>query len=307
MRKQISIVLIICIAQSFSACVNTNFVATKIPSRPVYEVSPKRIVLVSTYDLNTEKYRNKKLQLFNELRDLSLVRMAEDLEKRTATETIVLRGYDAASIQAEEHAALAEVLLKKYKATDAIFLNKLELYFLQTGVEVERDVDGSKNRTAYYDIVSNINYAWYDEQGLFQQDNVQLQRFYQSRWVLSGLLAAGPNVVKKGDDALEYTFENGRRYLNLYFPGYEERQRVFFSSKKIGDIHALVKSGNYELALAESEQYTNAANTEHASLANYNCAVLCEILGRYEQVKTYLNRSLKYSNNLYALDMLNDY
>ncbi|HMP98399.1 MAG TPA: tetratricopeptide repeat protein [Cyclobacteriaceae bacterium] len=305
--KDLSGIILLLFCCLFSGCINSSFVITKVPTQPVFDVEAKKVLIVSTYDVEQENFRKKKKNLFKELIDLAMVRMAEEMEKRASVEAVALRNTDATGLRSEEHPALVEELMQRYKASDVILINKLDVYFVQTNVSVEINEDGSRSRTAYYDIHSFVKYAWYDKEGLFQEHDNDIFRFYDSRLVISGLLAAGPNVVKRSEDALAFTFENTRRYLNLYFPGFEERQRSLYSGKRVGLIKEPVKIGDYERALQITLQHVEDPNPDYAASANYNCAVLLEAMGRYDEVRNFLLRSIQLRNSFHAQEMLRDY
>ncbi len=290
-----------------SSCGSLHPIQTYVPTQPIYKVEPNRVLLINLCDISAKKYRSKKEKLFNNLLDVSLIRMAEDINKRTGLEAMPVRNLDVKGLGAGERDRFIKELMNEFQATDAAVITSFDVYFNQTGVEVSRDSDGSKSRTAYYDIESRMDYAWYDDMGLFQENKVEISRYHSSRIVLSGLLAAGPNIVKKSDDATEITFENSRRYLNYYFPGQEARYRMLFLSKRIGNIKPMVKAGDYLRALNESILYTSGQNSEDVARANYNCAVLSEALGNSVEAKKYLYRSLELKRLTQAIEMLHDY
>ena len=81
-------------------------------------------------------------------------------------------------------------------------ISNLSVYFEQTNVEVTRDYDGSKTREASYDICSDVRYLYYVNAAAPEVYDKKKCSFFTKRNVASGILAAGPDVIRKS----KYTF-----------------------------------------------------------------------------------------------------
>jgi hypothetical protein len=125
--------------------------------------------------------------------------------------------------------------------------------------------------------------------------------------VLSGLLAAGPNVVKNSEDAADGIYANVDRYLKSFFSGSEQRSRNIYISKEFKEMDNAIKVSDYERAFAESEKHMNSGKKMVAAMASYNCAVLLEHLGQYSRVKYYLQESMAWQPMPETEVMLLDY
>ena len=73
----------------------------------------------------------------------------------------------------------------------------VEAEFVKTDVEVERQDDGSKKRTARYDLCTTINYLLAGKNSTYIERKEMVCEFFTERTVMSGLLAAGPDLVGK--------------------------------------------------------------------------------------------------------------
>jgi hypothetical protein len=197
--------------------------------------------------------------------------------------------------------------MKENQASDAIVITDFTVYFEQTDVVVTKDNDGSTSREAFYDIISNIRYAWYNQEGLFNYEEINVRRFHSTRSVVSGLLAFGPNVVKQKDDVYSIVEENNILYLNLFLPGVDFRLRPVFTGGEFAMFKQFIDASDYEKALNEALRLTDNPSRKVAAQANYNAAVMSERLALYRTVKKYLLESSRLYRHLFSRLMLMDY
>lgn len=197
-------------------------VATKLPitfprkTTPKYALdpAPKRILLLHTYDVDSKKYRKNKEELFKQFLDSILVTCETEINKRESIPSTVIRGYTHITTTREDS---IYALMNMHQATHAIVIDSFDVGFTQTRVEVEKSADGGKSREAFYDIRSGIHFLLYSGHSLYKELQMTKSIPYTSRSVVSGLLAAGPNVVTKKKDAWALTRSNVDDYLNLFF------------------------------------------------------------------------------------------
>jgi hypothetical protein len=112
--------------------------------------------------------------------------------------------------------------MMKHNATYAMVLDSFNVDFEQTKVDVTKTSTGSKSREAFYDIVSNMGFSLYNKDSLIDHQQVSSERYHSSRNVVSGLLAAGPNVVIQRNDAWVVTERNLRNYLTYMLKMFKE-------------------------------------------------------------------------------------
>jgi len=289
------------------SCVTVHTVRTGVPITPIHQVNPERFVLLNTYDVAAEKYRTNKEQFFMVLLDKALLDMSRDIQKRTGLDAPAKLGLTSAGTSSSVRDSVVMNIMMEHQASDAIVITSFTVYFEQTDVVVTRDDDGSKNREAHYDIISNIRYLWYDREGLFRDEEIDVRRFHSTRSVLSGLLAAGPNVVKQQDDVYSIVEENTIRYLNLFLPGVDFRMRPVFTGKEFTVFKHAIDANDYERALGEALRLVDAPDRKVAAKANYNAAVMYERLEHYHKVKQYLLESAKLYRYEFTNMMLEDY
>lgn len=198
-----------------SSCTVTPPSTYRVKTHPQFEISPKpeRILLLNTYNLAIKKFRENKEELFTRFIDSILTTATSEIKARTGIETELIKGLT--SITSSGDSSIYSIM-KKHNATHAIVIDSFDVFFDQTHTDVTKTAAG-KDREAYYDIVSEIDFSFYDNQTLFKQLFMKKRRSHSSRSVVSGLLAAGPNIVSQRKDAWNITNDNVMDYLDLFF------------------------------------------------------------------------------------------
>jgi len=262
---------------------------------PVYKVDPppQKILVLNVYDIAAKKYRDNKEELFISLSDELMNWASGKINEFSGIPSQVLKGYTKTAGNTD---STVYAIIKQQHATHAIVIDAFDISFIQTHVEVVKDYSGKKDRTAYYDIEADIGYSFYTEDSLFKKSAIHNSWYHSSRTVLSGLLAAGPNVVVQRDDARKIMLANGQQYLNYFFPGEVIRNRLLFTGKGFESVRAAINKNDYEAAMIESLRITNEPDKEKASKGFYNCAVLSERKNQIDEAKSYLRQSLSSFN-----------
>lgn len=266
------------------------------PPHPVVPV-PEKLVVANLADVKAQNYRDNKDELF--------VKLIEETMSRTAE--VLGEGFETAAIVEPGLTSNADSVMEKQQATHGVFITNFNAYFDQTHVEVTKTETG-KEREAFYDIIVEIGYSMRSAGQAPFDTLIVARRHHSSRSVLSGLLAAGPNIVSNRGDALEGALVNVDLYAKCFFEGRETRARWLYVKKEFEAVGNAVQRSDYEAAFQASEKLTENKDPKISARAYYNCAVLLEQMGRYEKVKPYLQESLRIQSNLAdAREMLWDY
>ena len=271
---------------------------------PVYAVDPQpqKIILLNNYNVAAKKFRDNKEQLFLQLIDTMMYWAAKRINDNTGVETEVVRGYTPVN----KDSSLSS-LISIHKASHAISVTYFDVSFEQTKVDVTKEGNGSKSREAYYDIVADISYSLYAHDSLIKQRDLHQSRFHSSRSVVSGLLAAGPNVVAQKDDAYRIVQESWQQYLDYFFPGEKMRSRRVFINKGFEAVGQAISRQDYETAQIESLRFIDDPDNLKAAKACYNCAVFFERKNQPEEAKKYLRKSLSLAELSEAKQMWYDF
>lgn len=289
------------------ACITPYRTVTyMVSTQPVYTISPapQKILLINSCDFCQKKFRENKEALFISITDDLLDSAAKRIQAKTGINTEPLYGFTNTTGNTD---SMVRALLIQKNATHAIVISAFDVYFSQTHVEVTKDTySKSKNRQAFYDIVSDIHFRFYNSDSLIKTMELLAARFHSSRSVASGLLAAGPNIVVQENDARSISLYNLQQYLNYYFPGQKPKTRTFLGEKGFENMLAAIDKKEYETALLEAKLLTTSTSKNKAAFACYNCAILYEMKGQIAYALDYLRLALTHYPLNPAWEMLKE-
>ena len=276
-----------------SCTASRRIIYYSVSTRPVYKIdpAPQKILLINIIDIPSKKYRDNKEELFISFVDSLMYWAADRIKILTGTPAEAIRGYTPTSGNTD---STVSAIITRRGATHAIVIYSFDIYFEQTHVDVTKDNSGTKNRTAYYDIVADIGFSFYSAHSLIKEMDVHQRHFHSSRSVISGVLAAGPNVVAKRNDAANIMLVTGQQYLRYFFPGEARRSRPLFTGKGFEAVGTAIVKNDYEAALTESLHIMNNPDKAKAAKGSYNCAVLFERKNQQEEALNYLRQSLSF-------------
>ena len=170
--------------------------------------SREKILIINSFDAKSMQARKNKKQLFGELADSLKQMLYAELDLRVPAERIVIPEV----INSHGNDSIYFNLVKNNSATKAIVIKNLNAYFEQTGVEVTREPDGKKSREASYDIVAEVEYVLYSDTSRLRVFETKVAAYFTDRNVVSGLLAAGPDIVGKHKHAFKIVKENAVKF-----------------------------------------------------------------------------------------------
>jgi hypothetical protein len=174
---------------------------------------PENIVIINAFDALSLPARKAKKELFRELADSLMQYLRDELHYRKMGEPVILPELLRDTLAID---SLVFDILRQQKAYTAIVIRNLNVHFEQTGVEVTKEPDG-KNREASYDICSTVIYDIYSRTAKLKSARTNFCEFFTKRNVLSGLFAAGPDVVGKRKHTYGVVNKNAARFvLNEY-------------------------------------------------------------------------------------------
>lgn len=269
------------------SCATEFRVQNRVSLKPSRSLDPpaQTIVVANTYDVSKRSYRESKEGQFKLLIDGAMQSFATAVEEHTYVTVRIHRDRQPIC------KSCLEDLMSAYGANYAVVLDSFAVYFDQTEVVVTKTEDG-KSREAFYDIVSEIEFRIVGREGLREDFPTVYRRFHSSRSVMSGLLAAGPNIVSNHDDAIQAVTANVHQFLRNYFPDTEDRVRPMLVSKDFKGLDELVRSGKIDEARTLCESQTSKSKRLVVAQAYYNLAVLAEHTGDLESVSGLLGKSL---------------
>lgn len=265
---------------------------------------PEKFFVANAYNVSAESYRTNKQVQFVGLIEETMKGLAGTLQQEFGSPVAVEPGLSVVGARAD---SCLQALFIKHQASHGITITYFDAYLDQTNVEVTKTESG-KEREAFYDIVVAVRYTLHSTDDQPFDTLVSVRKYHSSRSVVSGLLAAGPNIVENHADAMEGVRANVGMYMRCFFQGSEPRSRFLYVTKEFENVGNAFKLMNYSGALAASEELASSADSRISAKANYNCAVLLERMGQFDKVKPYLRESLRLKPGFTdALGMLEDY
>ena len=273
-----------------TACGPGQLVTYNVAITPVQPLqpAPQKVLVLNTFDPALYAQRKNKAELVAQLTD-TLIKQTTAQLNGSGLQVVPQYGITTVFTNADEGSILS--LIKENKATHALVITEVDVYFDQTGVEVTKTQNG-KSREAFYDICSRISYALYNESGKIETQTVPLRKAHSSRSVISGVLAAGPALASNKEAFYKLASDNKNIFLHQYFPIYITRQRTLFTKGAFKLVGQAIAQQNYETALKESLMLTESSSRETRAKAYYNCAVLTERLQNEGTAQKYLQQSL---------------
>ena len=182
------------------------------PSLPKPDSLHGNILVINSFDVMPEKFRKNKKELFVELAD-SLKQILFESTPAPNGKMIIVPELvkDTAALN-----SAIDSLMSFNAASKAIVIMNLDAFFNQTGVEVTRDASG-KSRVASYDLCAYVRYRLYH--GSKSTDSpISTCEFFTNRSVVSGLFAAGPDIVGKKKHVFRIIRKNALEYLATEMP-----------------------------------------------------------------------------------------
>jgi len=305
MSKIINLLLAILALFFFDSCTTLQTVHWMEPVAPRFPFTQGPVLIVSAVNPEALEYRNKKNQEFGMLVDRLMDSLGVRLQKNFVTSEVV-HGYRV-KLSNTDSSLRAVAGAKQYEAT--VVVSDFDAYFSGTRDDIENS-DGSTERVVEYNLVTQAHYRLF-KSGVKTMDTIQFASKYFGN--KSGSLAGvGPNIVTNADLALKSAALNANLFARNFTPWKQSRSRVFYASasytldKSFLAYTKAVERGEYEKALELSKKYLKDSNGAVAARAHVNCAVMCEVLGRKQEILPYLEK-VQGSYKWMAEDMLKDY
>lgn len=173
----------------------------------------------------------------------------------------------------------------EHNANYFLSLNAYNLYFDQE-VEVVKQEDGTKDRTAYYDLVVESYITMYDKDGeMLHQFHDERRIEHDKRSVISGLLAVGPSMGKADKNAVFISTELGRSFIQKFYPRAYFEQRQFYHTKVFKSAYKAYLMEDWDIVEAELLKLTETSKPEIAGKAAHNLSVLYENINRQDDME----------------------
>lgn len=203
----------------FILMLSSGILQAQVQDSALLDANKKHIIILTAFDNHITKHPDvtyvddragKERELFQLLADSLKQVLAARIKNEYHQEASVIDNMMAVT---ESIDTAIRALMKIKNATSAIVIREFTVYFVQKDVTVEKNSEGSKTRTALYDICSYARYSFYYGKDGVRNSQIGKCEYYTDRQVVSGLFAMGPNILKKKKDAFKQIPKNAGFYL----------------------------------------------------------------------------------------------
>lgn len=274
------------LALQLSSCVSVVMMETVRP--PVARVSHDqwKVLVVNRYDPYIQA-SNKNSTVMEVLREGAYQAAGGVMGAIYNDSTFVLINPDQAVMISPSTPKLSESEVQKlynqYRPHLILTLDKFDTRF---GKEVNsyEDEDGFKTKMANYNLVVASTWSLYDSTGiLLDQATIEQTEYYDSRTVVSGLLAIGPAMGKAGPVVNQLAVETGYSYWDRFYPQPLMLARQIYTTSPFQGINLLLLMGQFQQAITQLQPLAQDLSTKTGIRAAHNLAIAYEAAGDYEQ------------------------
>ncbi|PKV75850.1 DUF6340 family protein [Pontibacter ramchanderi] len=306
--KLFASLIVIVLALQMSSCVSVVMMETVRPA--VVRVSPDqwKVLVVNRYDPSVQA-SNKNSNVAEVLREGAYQAAGGVMGAVYNDSTFVLINSEQAVTLAPSSSQLSKSevqdLYIQYRPHLILSLDKFDTRFGKQ-VDTYEDEDGYKTKTANFDLVVASTWSLYDSTGVvLDQATIEKTEYYDSRTVVSGLLAIGPAMGKAGPVVNQLAVETGYSYWDRFYPQPLLLVRQIYTGKPFQDLNLMLLMGEFQQAINKLQPLAQDLSTKTGIRAAHNLAIAYEAAGDYEQA-TYWARQAqgkgdKLSNNLLQL------
>ncbi len=228
---------------------------------------------VDVYRMGVNKYIDGLISGFNTNEKINLVIADTILASHSAHEP----AYNLST-------RIIQELCEEYDPDYILSLDNYDLFFDQE-VEVQEYDDGSKSKTAHYDLVLNTFITIYSINGMaLDKLKEELRTHHDSRAVASGLFAVGPSMGQADENVLALSDELGRSFIAKFEPSRITVMRPYYSTKEFKSVYQAFKLGNWDEVEEKLLLLTESPDMKTQGRAAYNLGVLYENLDRRSEM-----------------------
>lgn len=270
-----------------TACSTYIPVTHELPPEIQLNEKPGNIGFVNLFDPSQLDYtKEKKTEVFSESIQHFTKGLDEAFKKDSTYNVVILEKNIAGKANTNLPNPVSKdsvVLLCKDDDVDLLLiLEAYDIYF-DKEVDVEKNEDGSKTKTAYFDLVVFAGLSLYDNNGeVINRSKMYNRDFYKSREVASTIFTIHPSLAKAGEETGQLSYELGNEYINKFYPGYKIESEKFYIGKEFTEILKNAREENWYEVIKMLKPLTESDDEKIRNKAAFNLAVAFKAIGEYE-------------------------
>ena len=147
-------------------------------------------------------------------------------------------------------------------------------------IEVNEESEGSKEKIAHYFVISQVIFSLYSSPGVLKnQFTATRSTEIDSRRVLSGLLAIGPQLKNFGGVMKDQAEQLAEQYLQQFFNQQVTVSRFYYYEKELKPLASLMKEKQWDQAIRQLTELYNKPKSVSPRHVAYNLSIAYEALG----------------------------
>lgn len=175
-----------------------------------------------------------------------------------------------------------------HRQTPHHLLLVLENFDVNFDKEIERIEDENQQveKTAYYTLQATATWAMYDSTGhLIDRSTITRNQPYDSRAVISGLLAIGPSYANAVESVNHLSHQIGGDYWSRLYPRSGTFTRTLYTNSALAQAVFLMHQRRMDDAIAQLQPLIVSENQGLSGKAAHNMAVAYELKGDLEEAQ----------------------
>ncbi|ARS35343.1 hypothetical protein CA264_07765 [Pontibacter actiniarum] len=164
----------------------------------------------------------------------------------------------------------------------------LENFNVSFDKEVERVQDENQEveKIAHYTLQTTATWAMFDSTGLLlDRSTITRQEPYDSRTVISGLLAIGPSYANAIETVNALSHQIGAAYWSRLYPRSGTFTRTLYTNSALSPAVLLMHQRHWDEAIEHLQPLTTSESKSLSGKAAHNLAVAYEQKGKLEEAK----------------------
>ncbi|MFD2515865.1 DUF6340 family protein [Pontibacter locisalis] len=306
MKKTIiNLALFIVAGLSLMSCTSQLFIDTTLP--PAVDVGNEQWKVVAIKRFNPALLpfkREKKTEVFQNGADEALAGVLEAIHQDHTYQIVAVdtsSAYLANSPNEQLTRDQVKSIHQKYPHHLLLTLDNIDASFHQMTTR-EKDSDETVVKTAHYTLITTTTWTLYDSLGtVLDRMSLRQEEPYQTRDVVSGLLAVGPSMGNAGPAVNRLAWRTGKSYWRRLSPQRVSLVRPYYSMKAFEPAAYQIAAGKWDQAIALLQPLAESKNRKDAGKAAYNLAVVHEAKGDIKGAQRWARQAADSGNKLAAL------
>ena len=294
MKTIIKITLSIIIIISGNSCVTYVPLTKELPPEISLDKEECNIGFVNLYDYQKLPYDNdKKMEVFKSGVQHFAIAFSnvfdEDPRFHVTFFDTLAPGQAKSRMDSIIEPETIEIICSDNKVDYLFTLEAYDIYF-DKEVDVEKNDDGSKTKTAHFYLNIYGGMRLYNKNGkLIKQSELLIDQYYKSRQVASSILAIDPFIKNAGEEVDQLSMELADLYFAKFNPSVIMQTKEYFTGKDFKESKEYFDLSEWDKVIEILLPLTQSGDEKIAYKAANNLSVVYEVMGNNEMAEKWKN------------------